>query len=270
MDCKVTSFVYFEHKSGGYVLPHEHDLFELVYYIDGEGEVSIDGEKHLYRGDTVSIIRPRFRHDEINHSYTKVYAILFLLSSKTNIDNLVLQLEAESAKRIKRIIEDIGDEFKAKRQNYMKVIPLLVGQALYEVFRALDKEKPVHEKYYRENVSHAKEYIRENSTQNIDFEMLAKSFGYSYGRFRHIFKAVTGDTLNNYLLEQRMTKSKNMLSSSDMPVKDIAASAGFSSLSYFEKFFKKRMNLTPVEYRRIFLLEIPIGIYQINEKEPRL
>jgi AraC family transcriptional activator of pobA len=268
VDNKVNSFTYFEHRSGGYVLPHEHDSFELVYYIVGDGEISIDGEKHIYHADTISITRPRVVHDEINQTDTKVYIMLFSLEPRIKLDNIILHLEPEPAKRLKRIIEDIGDEFREKRRNYINVMALHMRLALYEVFRVLDKGKPA-QKYYRENVSHVKEYIRENCTQDIDFKMLVKSLGYSYDRFRHVFKTVTGDTLNNYLLEQRMTKSKGLLYTTDMSVKDIAAAAGFSSLSYFEKFFRKRMNMTPGEYRRIFWIENPIGIYQINEKEPR-
>ena len=53
-----------------------------------------------------------------------------------------------------------------------------------------------------------------------------------------------------YQLERRLARAKNLLASSDMPVKDIAAALGFNSTWYFAHFFQKHMRSSPAAYRK--------------------
>ena len=39
IDCKIESFVYYEHHKDDYVLPHHHSYLEMVFYLSGHGEV---------------------------------------------------------------------------------------------------------------------------------------------------------------------------------------------------------------------------------------
>ena len=55
------------------------------------------------------------------------------------------------------------------------------------IFRIKDSTKSLKKTYDSLN-KRTKAFIKENYQQNIDFELLAKTYGYSYSRFRHIFK----------------------------------------------------------------------------------
>ena len=53
-----------------------------------------------------------------------------------------------------------------------------------------------------------------------------------------------------YQLERRLARAKNLLASSDMPVKNIAKTLGFNSTWYFAHVFQKHMNYSPVGHRK--------------------
>lgn len=84
----------------------------------------------------------------------------------------------------------------------------------------------------------------------IDFEALAQKVGLTYRSFRYLFVKESGLSPLQYQLERRLARAKNLLASSDMPVKDIAKTLGFNSSWYFAHFFRKHIHSSPASYRK--------------------
>ena len=85
------------------------------------------------------------------------------------------------------------------------------------------------------------EYIGANLTADLSLEALSKSVGFSPVYFHKLFKASTGKTLRDYVEEQRLKRSVDLLLSTDLTLTQIAYACGFSSQSYFSYAFKKKM-----------------------------
>jgi transcriptional regulator GlxA family with amidase domain len=66
------------------------------------------------------------------------------------------------------------------------------------------------------------------------------------------FRAATGMTLIEYLQNLRVEKAKRLLEDSDIPIDEISAAAGYEDASFFRRLFKRRMGLTPSQYRKMF------------------
>ena len=64
------------------------------------------------------------------------------------------------------------------------------------------------------------------------------------------FKNTMGTSFSEYLNEYRLTMASRLLVSSDSSILDIAAEVGYENLSYFNRTFKKRFEMTPREYRK--------------------
>ena len=64
------------------------------------------------------------------------------------------------------------------------------------------------------------------------------------------FKRMTGMTLFQYLIEYRITKSREFLADHSFTIAEIAQNTGFSSQSYFTSCFKKFVGCTPNKYRK--------------------
>ena len=99
-------------------------------------------------------------------------------------------------------------------------------------------------------ILNAQMYITEHLSEIIDFESLATTVGLTYRSFRYLFGKESGLSPLQYQLERRLARAKNLLASSDMPVKDIAKTLGFNSTWYFAHFFQKHQHQSPAAYRK--------------------
>ena len=78
---------------------------------------------------------------------------------------------------------------------------------------------------------------------------LAETAGMSRTAFSEQFKELTGRTPIDFLKEVRLRLATRLLTSTDLPVKTIAARVGFSSRSYFSSAFKTFAGVDPTNFR---------------------
>ncbi len=93
-------------------------------------------------------------------------------------------------------------------------------------------------------------YLNEHLEEKISTHELASRFFMSDGYLCRMFKARTGLTITQYVLEQRLARARSMLQFSGERVSAVADACGFESLAYFCKAFKKSEGLPPSAYRK--------------------
>ena len=79
---------------------------------------------------------------------------------------------------------------------------------------------------------------------------LCTLLSYSRMQLNRIFKSQFNTSPHNYLIQMKFTYAKSLLSSTDMGIKEIAFSVGYSSVSQFHTAFKKMFGVTPKEFRK--------------------
>ena len=72
----------------------------------------------------------------------------------------------------------------------------------------------------------------------------------SYSKFRQDFKKLTGLSPNQYYLNVRLNKAKELLAATSLNINEIAYHTGFDSIFYFSKLFKKKNGVSPKDYRK--------------------
>ena len=92
-------------------------------------------------------------------------------------------------------------------------------------------------------------YIHDNYSNNISINTLANICDYSEYHFMRFFKKHIGMTCIQYINNYRLEKASLLLNSTSKPIMDISLEVGFDNLSYFNKLFKNKYNLTPKEFR---------------------
>lgn len=80
---------------------------------------------------------------------------------------------------------------------------------------------------------------------------LAEHFAYSERQITRIVFKQTGQTLQEYLCNVRMSYIENMLEFTVAPVHEIIESAGYHNNNNFFNLFRERYHMTPGEYRKI-------------------
>ncbi|XOV93002.1 MAG: AraC family transcriptional regulator [Bacteroidota bacterium] len=96
---------------------------------------------------------------------------------------------------------------------------------------------------------HTLSKIRQELKEGIDFHDLAKQLGMSYSHFRKLFKARSGFSPQDFLINERLEYAKRLIKSSDLNIKEIALKCGFNSIYYFSRLFKERTGYSPKYYR---------------------
>jgi AraC family transcriptional regulator len=96
----------------------------------------------------------------------------------------------------------------------------------------------------------AMEYISTNLDQDLHLEAIAHQVNLSPFHFAREFRALTGQTPYQYLLDQRMERAKPLLKNSLWSVQEIATMVGFHSPVNFVRTFRQRIGVTPGEWRK--------------------
>jgi len=102
---------------------------------------------------------------------------------------------------------------------------------------------------YKDIIYKAISYLNKNYMNKITLEDTAQYVGFSASYFSKVFKNETGQTFSQYLNELRVTKSKALLLSLDIPLSQVSQLSGFEDQSYFSKIFRKFTGVTPKKYR---------------------
>ncbi len=90
----------------------------------------------------------------------------------------------------------------------------------------------------------------ENFEVNINWShYLSDKLNYDYNYLSSLFSSVTGITLEQYIIRQKVEKVKEFLFYDELSVKEIAYKLGYSSVAHLSSQFKKITGLTPTEFK---------------------
>lgn len=101
-----------------------------------------------------------------------------------------------------------------------------------------------------EDIRKAQDFIRQNSCSGINVKDVMQTQKVSRVTFERRFKEHTGQTPGAEIRRIRIEKAEELLATTDLSVTQIAAQCGFEGSSRFSLFFRKRMGLSPSEYRK--------------------
>ena len=95
-----------------------------------------------------------------------------------------------------------------------------------------------------------------NFQKKISLSEIASVANLSSKAFCRYFKLKTTKTFYHFLLEVRVAHACNLLLEKDITIYEVCYESGFNNLSNFNRYFKKFMNTTPLEYKKEHLLVI--------------
>ena len=101
-------------------------------------------------------------------------------------------------------------------------------------------------------LTNALRYIGANYSSDIRISDLAATEHLSVSRFNYLFKEQMGMPPTKYILSLRMFSAKELLTSTDLPVKQIGIMCGYDDPHFFSKTFKSFCGVSPAEYRKGF------------------
>ena len=92
-------------------------------------------------------------------------------------------------------------------------------------------------------------YIEQNYTKTITKDELESISYMNINYLSRQFKARTGKSLHNYLVNYRLDKAVEFLREGKYSISDIAMMVGYDNFSYFSRLFKEKKGCSPKEYK---------------------
>ena len=93
-------------------------------------------------------------------------------------------------------------------------------------------------------------FIHGNYMKEISLQDITQSSHISIGECCRCFKNTLHITPYGYLINFRINKSADLLKETNYSVTTIAGMVGFNDSSHFIQLFKRKMNVTPNEYKK--------------------
>ena len=149
---------------------------------------------------------------------------------------------------LKNKIQNIVAESAIHDQWRDSLLSILLKQVLLEILRQTCQESST--KSTNHSVKDIIAYVQDHYTQPLNNADVAAHFGYCPTYLGRIFKQYTGTTLHDYLTDLRLLSATEALHDSTIPISQICYQSGFQDIYHFSKLFKKKIGMTPSEYRK--------------------
>lgn len=95
-------------------------------------------------------------------------------------------------------------------------------------------------------------YIDSHMDEEISRNTLAGLVFMSPDHMTRVFKKAKGVTISDYILDKKMEHAAKLLVHTNFSVSYIASDVGYSNISHFSGAFKKKYDITPSEYRKLY------------------
>ncbi|MGO1470115.1 MAG: AraC family transcriptional regulator [Tissierella sp.] len=231
---------------------HMHPFTEMFYVTHGKGIFKIEERVFNVGKDDLIIVNSNVIHTESSKGTNALEHIVIGIEGLSVDDENPYTIYNFNEKKeevlyyLEKIIEEIELEhsfYTNMCQNYLEIL-------IFNILRlSTDNMKLENNKNVTKECSYIKDYIDTNYAENLSLDGLASIAYMNKFYMSRLFKENIGKTPIDYLIDKRISVSKILLETTEHSLTEIFKIVGFSSQSYFNQIFKKRVNMTPREYR---------------------
>lgn len=126
----------------------------------------------------------------------------------------------------------------------------------FEILSVIDRtvrqtivsQKGSSENYYVKKLDYI---INKRYAEKLSLTDIAAEFGVAMSYLSYVYSKASGKSFRNAVTEARLTRVKELISTTDMSAEDIAVCVGFCDVAYLRKSFKKFFGVSISEYKKI-------------------
>lgn len=253
------------HDNPGWTYHHHihKDATEIVYIADGKAEYTIDMTNHIVQKGQILVIEKGMVHSINSDKNEPVDAWTCIIDNyklkefeedtQLLFSNSYQIIPAGASENfIKYAMEEIYFLWLQKTPHASSICNLLAAALGAVVFELLPK-KEESEKHTKS--SFARDiliFIGEHYKEAITLKHLSEVFHISPGHISHTFAKEYGVSPINYAIDLRMCEAKWMLINTEESLASISQRIGYDNPTHFTNMFVKRLNYSPLEYRKLF------------------
>lgn len=258
---------------------HKHTFVEIVYIISGRAKhVLGDNTYWVQKGDVV-VINPNEAHafledkdcPETFLAYDLMFtpdfidrqclqgddfsalADSFLFLSLFPEDHAIsskLYLIPQCSYDLYSMFDKVYFEYNRVDIGYLNLIRIYVAEIIILLLRRIHElEQSSLTASQKALVKEVMGYIQDNYNIPIRTSEIASNLFFNRNYISKLFRKETGRSIHEFVREIRMHEARKLLSTTRIPVAEIARKCGFQDLKTFYQFFKKYTGVTPKNYR---------------------
>lgn len=250
--------------------PHRHhDFYEVLFLTNGTGVHTIDFQDYEIKANSIFFLSPGQIHDLQLSSDVEGYIFLFSSAfyhfNKTDPyklfelpffynlgkENPPIYLEKESDKTtITDYFQKSITESKQNLAESEEVIRALLDLLLIHCKRIYpiqnQQDSNVKGKIL---VKRFKQIIEQKCRENLSIKQYSELLKITPNHLSETVKTVTGRTSTDLINDRMLLEIKRMLTHTSLTISEIAYQLNFADQSYFSKYFKKLVGMSPGEWR---------------------
>lgn len=240
---------------------HIHDFAEIIFCTDGRGRTTICNQEYAIEAGDLILHNPNIPHHESSDSDWPL-EFFFVgiadfqisgLSANMLIDDQCcpVQKTGQYKEQFETFFEELIKETVYRKIHYQHISEAICSCILALVIRIMDREEPAQATALSPHSIRIKEYIDNNFTSSsLNLSQLSSAVYISQTYVSHIFKAELGVSPIQYLINKRIAFAKQLLTTGQMPVAQIAMECGYDDPVYFTQVFKRITGYSPKSYRQ--------------------
>lgn len=251
---------------GGYHPLHWHEEIELLYQLNGDATIQIEGKKYQIPKKHLTVLESREVHSTYTYSDTAMFICIHI--SREYMKKYLPDIDLY---QIHCLPDDIPDEqfpeYLALCQRmedltrlYIEDAPAflmeaegIIMQVLAHLFRYFSVKKAANaspvDKLSLERIRSVISYVEEHFQERISLQEIADHLGLGREYFCRFFKKNMGMSFLQYVNEVRVSHIYQDLLRTDAPIYELAEQNGFHNQKLFNRMFKEIYGCTPSAVR---------------------
>jgi len=232
---------------------HGHSGWELVYHPSNQGEVRLENGKSINFGPGDIVITPPFsRHVQKNILAGEDFCIVCDLDISAFPSEMIhfpkIKKDEFVTGELNYLTSGTGQNSEAARKVLNYRLRALFAALLFNVVEKISDRSA--ELISHDYVVIARRLLDESySDTNLEIRRIARKIGISCDYLRHLFQTELGISPKQYLLRRRIERVEELLSHSNLSLKEIAVLCGFSNERYLCFYYKQFTGITPGTFR---------------------
>lgn len=246
---------------------HFHQEVELLYVLEGTLELRFLDQKAVLKPEDVAVINSNEGHAVYAAAEVLYVSVFFDYKMMSQVYNGISNRfrcnsaleDAQDYERLRRILKNLllnymyaqnetgmeGSAGFGYAAGYFHLMEFLTEHFLVHA----SKEMLTEQGKSRQRIFQIRDYLEGNYSKRITFQNLAEHLYLSEGYLSRIFREAFHMNYTEYLNKVRLSHAMEELLYTERPITQIAYDNGFSSISFFNKSFKREYGKTPTMFR---------------------
>lgn len=236
--------------------PHHHTSCELHVVLQGTQRYTAEGTAYTLEEKQVIIFPPNIPHQHLcSAPETRKFSMSFSVSTPSALTlHLCRQVRCITLPPAALDALHILESESNRRTEYADA---LIECTLFTFLLAVARATGLHETPLTEpaeedsRVAIAKQYVLDNIDRPITCPELAAYCHISQKQLSRLFIRFTNCSISSYIRSKKIARIEQLLSETDMTLKQISERMQFSNEYHFNSFFTKYAGMTPGAFRKM-------------------